>query len=76
MIARTNKYRFMRSLAVGGLTAALLAPCGIVQAAERNTDARRDSARSANEVGYQAQQKKKQLEAAKKKKAPTNPNQQ
>jgi hypothetical protein len=52
---------------------ALLAPCVGVQAAERNVDARRDSARAANEVGVQAQQKKKHLQAAKKK-APTKPN--
>jgi hypothetical protein len=75
MIGRTNMYRFMRSLAVGGLMTALLAPWASVQAAERNTDARRDSARSANEVGFQARQKKKQLEASKKK-AATNPNKQ
>jgi hypothetical protein len=76
MTATTHKYRVAARLALGALAMALLAPCTSVQAAERNIDARRDSARSANESGIQVQQKKKQLRAATKKKAPPlTPNQ-
>ena len=76
MTATTTKYRITAGLALGALAMALLAPCTSVRAAERNTDARRDSARSANEVGYQVQQRKKQLKAAtEKKKAPPKQNQ-
>ena len=79
MIARADKYRFVRRLVVGGLATALLAPCAAVQGAERNVDVRRDRALQRVEGGFQGVQKKKHREKAKveieKQKALPNPNQ-